>query len=79
MALHTDRHSYLFDKIDSFEIVGCFCLTELGFGNNAEKMETTETYDESNKEFVDNSPTTRSQKYWITNGYKHSNHALVFG
>lgn len=26
-----------------------------------------------------NSPTVLSQKYWITNGFKHSNHALVFG
>ena len=79
VALHTDRHSYLFDKIDSFDIVGCFCLTELGFGNNAVKMETTVTYDEGTKEFVVNTPTTLAQKYWITNGFKHSNHALVFG
>ena len=78
-ALHTNRHSYLFDKIDSFEIFGCFCLTELGFGNNAVKMETTVTYDEAKKEFIVDSPTILSQKYWITNGFKHCNHALVFG
>lgn len=78
-ALHTERHAYLFDKIDSFDIVGCFCLTELGFGNNAVKMETTVAYDEKKAEFVVNTPTTLSQKYWITNGFKHSNHALVFG
>ena len=35
VALHSDRHRYLFDKIDDFSIVGCFCLTELGYGNNA--------------------------------------------
>jgi acyl-CoA oxidase len=50
----------LFDKIDSFEVFGCFCLTELGFGNNAVKMETTVTYDEAKKEFVVNSPTVLS-------------------
>lgn len=35
----------LYKKLDSMEIVGCFCLTELGYGNNAIKMETTSTYD----------------------------------
>lgn len=46
LALSTARHSYLFDRIDSLDICGCFCLTELGYGNNAVKMETTVTYDE---------------------------------
>ena len=78
-ALHTDRHSYLFDKIDNFEVFGCFCFTELGYGNNAVKMETTLTYDNATQEFIVDTPTTLSQKYWITNGFKHSNTALVFG
>ena len=42
-------------------------------------METTVTYDEATKEFVVNSPTVLSQKHWITNGFRHANHALVFG
>ena len=79
VALHTDRHAKYFDKIDSGEIIGCFCLTELGYGNNAVKMETTATYDDATKEFVINTPSVLAQKYWITNGFKHSNHAVVFG
>lgn len=42
-------------------------------------METTVTYDDKTKEFIVNSPTVLSQKYWITNGFCHSNNALVFG
>ena len=42
-------------------------------------METTVTYDKSSDEFVVNSPSVLSQKYWITNGFRHSNNALVFG
>lgn len=79
VALHTERHKYLFPKIDDLSVVGCFCLTELGFGNNAVEMETTVTYDDQKKEFVVNSPTTLSQKYWITNGACHANYGLVFG
>jgi acyl-CoA oxidase len=78
-ALHTERHKGLFPKIDTLEIVGCFCLTELGYGNNAVKMETTITYDEKTHEFEVTTPTTKSQKYWITNSVNHANYALVFG
>ena len=46
MALHTDRHLPFMRKIDSLENMGCFGFTELGYGNNAPKMETTATYDE---------------------------------
>lgn len=77
-SLHTDRHKEIFDKIDDFRNVGCFCLTELGYGNNAVKMETTATYNQKNKEFVIDCPTPLSQKYWITNGFNHANMSLVF-
>jgi acyl-CoA oxidase len=53
-------------------------LTELGYGNNAVEMETTATYDSTKKEFVINTPSTLSQKYWISNGFKHANNSLVF-
>ncbi len=77
-ALHTERHKWIFPKLDKLDITGCFCLTELGFGNNAVEMETTSTYDEQKKEFIVNSTTTLSQKYWITNGAVHADYALVF-
>ena len=53
-------------------------MTELAYGNNAVEMETTAHYDKKTQEFVINTPTPQAQKYWITNGFKHSNHALVF-
>ena len=77
--MSTDRHQKYFKDIDTFNTMGCFCLTELGYGNNAVEMETTVTYDKTTKEFVVNCPTVQSQKYWITNGYNHSNTAVVFG
>ena len=78
IALHTDRHRAFMDKVDDLTHMGCFCFTELGYGNNAVEMETTATYDEKAKEFVILSPTTLSQKYWITNGACHANYAIVF-
>lgn len=78
MALHTDRHLPFMRKVDSLEHMGCFCFTELGYGNNAPKMETTAIYNDKTQEFTINCPTTQAQKYWITNGACHANYAIVF-
>ncbi len=68
----------ILEGIDSLEDVGCFALTELGYGNNAVEMETTATFDPETDEFIVNSPTTLAQKYWITNGYCHAHWSIVF-
>jgi acyl-CoA oxidase len=60
IALHTERHKKLFPLIDNLSMIGCFCFTELGYGNNAVEMETTVDYDAKTKEFVINSPSTLS-------------------
>jgi acyl-CoA oxidase len=35
LKLGTERHHHILDKIDAVQEVGCFALTELGYGNNA--------------------------------------------
>jgi len=77
--LGTERHhKTLLEGIDTLEDIGCFGLTELGYGNNAVEMETTATYDKASKEFVINTPHPLAQKYWITNGAIHAKHIVVF-
>ena len=79
MKLGTKRHhDKLLKGIDSLDDVGCFGLTELGYGNNAVEMETTAIYDSKTKEFVVNTPHPLAQKYWITNGAIHAKHVVVF-
>jgi len=78
LKLGTERHhKELLDGIDNLNDVGCFGLTELGYGNNAVEMETTATYDEATKEFVVHTPHPLAQKYWITNGAVHAKHVVV--
>jgi len=72
------HHGPLLRKMDSLEAVGCFGLTELGFGNNAVEMQTTATYDSATQEFVVHTPTPLAQKYWITNGAVHAHWCAVF-
>lgn len=78
LKLGTDYHHNLCDDIDNLNLVGCFGLTELGYGNNAVEMETTATYDRKNKEFIINTPSIKAQKYWITNGAVHAHYCVVF-
>lgn len=79
LKLGTERHHGDFLKgIDNLDAVGCFGLTELGYGNNAVEMETTAVYDKDSQTFTINSPTPLAQKYWITNGAIHAKHCVVF-
>jgi len=78
LKLGTERHHWLLDGIDNLTEVGCFGLTELGYGNNAPQMETTATLDIKTDEWVIHSPTVLSQKYWITNGAVHAHWVVVF-
>ena len=71
MNLGSERHDKFLKGVDGMTGMGCFALTELGYGNNAVEMETTSTYDPKTNEFIINSPTTLSYKYWITNGALH--------
>merc|ERR1719215_386813 len=78
LKLGTERHhSKLLKGIDNLQDIGCFGLTELGYGNNAVEMETTAEYDEKTKEFIVNTPHPLAQKYWITNGAVHAKHVVV--
>lgn len=75
LKLGTERHhKQLLKGIDDLSAIGCFALTELGYGNNAVEMETTAHYE--NGEFIINTPTTQSQKYWITNSAIHAKWAV---
>ncbi|CAK9782434.1 acyl-CoA oxidase [Cutaneotrichosporon oleaginosum] len=78
LKLGTDRHRHLLPEIDRLDSTGCFALTELSYGNNAVMMETTAVYDPKTQEFVVDSPTPKSQKYWISNGAIHARYCIVF-
>merc|ERR1719411_1970434 len=78
LKLGTERHhNKLLKGIDNLQDIGCFGLTELGYGNNAVEMETTAIYDSKTKEFIVNTPNPLAQKYWITNGAVHAKHVVV--
>ncbi|KAF9974847.1 hypothetical protein BGZ73_001662 [Actinomortierella ambigua] len=78
IKLGTERHRHLLSKIDDMSAIGCFGLTELGYGNNAIEMETTAYYIPETHEWEIHTPSSKAQKYWITNSAVHAKWCIVF-
>jgi len=62
MKLGTERHRKYLTGMDDLTVIGCFALTELGYGNNAVEMETTAKWDAKTKEFIIHTPSTLARK-----------------
>ncbi|KAG0050312.1 hypothetical protein BGZ83_004893 [Gryganskiella cystojenkinii] len=50
---------------DTFEVPGCFALTELGHGSNPRGIETEAHWDAKQGCYIINTPNITAQKYWI--------------
>lgn len=49
---------------DTGMVIGAYAQTELGHGSDVQSLETEATFDEKTQEFIINSPTTSSFKWW---------------
>jgi acyl-CoA oxidase len=77
--LGTQRHheKYLAD-IMSFQLPGCFAMTETGHGSDVQSIGTTSTYDPDTDQFVINTPDAESRKDYIGNAARDGRMAVVF-
>ncbi|MES1909156.1 MAG: hypothetical protein MHM6MM_001949 [Cercozoa sp. M6MM] len=76
-VLGTSKHEHLLDKLDTCEIIGCFCMTEVAHGSNVAALQTTARYDPSTQEFVINTPSDSARKIWIGNSFTGSRSVTV--
>ena len=65
-------------KINNFDIIGCYCQTEIGHGSDVASLKTTATLDRKTDEFVINTPSLDATKWWPGEMGRFANHALVF-
>ncbi|KAK3684524.1 hypothetical protein LTR37_020199 [Vermiconidia calcicola] len=74
----TDKQKAIWvPKAERFEIFGSYAQTELGHGSNVRGIETTATFDGERDEFVIESPTASSTKYWIGTTGVWATHSIV--
>jgi acyl-CoA oxidase len=69
---------YWLPKCRSWEVIACYAQTELGHGSNVAGLETTAIYDHAKKEFIINSPTLTSTKWWPGDMSRFCNYAIVY-
>ncbi|XP_049626735.1 peroxisomal acyl-coenzyme A oxidase 1 isoform X2 [Suncus etruscus] len=72
-----EQQSRFFIPAWNLEIIGTYAQTEMGHGTHLRGLETTATYDPKTQEFILNSPTVTSIKWWPGGLGKTSNHAIV--
>ncbi|MGY1805767.1 acyl-CoA dehydrogenase [Blastococcus sp. SYSU D00669] len=77
--LGTERHhaAYLAD-IMSFDLPGCFAMTETGHGSDVQQLRTTCTYDPATQTFDLHTPHEAARKDYIGNAAEDGRMAVVF-
>ncbi len=77
--LGTRRHheTYL-PAVMSFELPGCFAMTETGHGSDVQQLRTTCTYDPATQTFDLHTPHQAARKDYIGNAAKDGRMAVVF-
>lgn len=74
---NAEQHERFLKKAQAYEYIGCYAQTELGHGSNVRGLETTATWNSSDKTFTIHSPTLTSSKWWIGSLGRTANHAVV--
>ncbi|CAG9322124.1 unnamed protein product [Blepharisma stoltei] len=77
-SLGTQKHKNLIDRVYAVHDYGSLSVTEMGHGSNVSMLETTATFDHTTREFIINSPTATSAKWWVGGVAKSSNMTALF-
>ncbi|KAI8099931.1 uncharacterized protein BX664DRAFT_273493 [Halteromyces radiatus] len=77
MLSNDEQRNYWMPLVNEMKIIGCFAMTELGHSSALRGLETTATFDVNTDEFIINSPTITSTKYWIGMAGQSATHTVV--
>jgi acyl-CoA oxidase len=72
------NHREFLPGIITFDVPGCFAMTETGHGSDVQNIATSATYDPDTQEFVVHTPFRGAWKDYIGNAALHGKAAVVF-
>src|SRR3990167_9101199 len=72
-----EQQDYWLPLAENYKVIGTYAQTELGHGTYIQGIETTATLDFSTDEWIINSPTLTSTKFWPGSLGKTCTHAVV--
>lgn len=72
-----EQINHWYPLAQSFQIIGTYAQTELGHGTALKAIETVAVYDKKTQEFVLNSPTITSMKWWPGGLGKSANYCVL--
>ncbi|XP_014241955.1 probable peroxisomal acyl-coenzyme A oxidase 1 [Cimex lectularius] len=73
-----DQQAKWIERVLKMQIIGTYAQSELGHGSFVRGIETTATYDPKTEEFILNTPTLTSHKWWPAGLGHTANYAVVF-
>jgi acyl-CoA oxidase len=74
----TRQHDKYLRDVMSFDLPGCFAMTETGHGSDVQQLRTTCTYDPATETFDLHTPHQAARKDYIGNAAKDGRMAVVF-
>lgn len=75
--LGSEKHMHLCRRAYEMKDYGCFALTEIGHGSNANGIQTVATYEHATRSFILSTPNQLAAKFWIGAAGKTANMAAV--
>ncbi len=72
------QHDLYLREVMSFDLPGCFAMTETGHGSDVQQLRTTCTYDPATRTFDLHTPHEAARKDYIGNAAKDGRMAVVF-
>ena len=73
-----EQKGWWLERARRCEIIGGYAQTELGHGSNVRGLRTTATYDPVAQEFVLDTPTLQSMKWWNSNVGCAATHCALY-